>query len=102
MKVLIVIAVSWLLFFAVVMTAAAIDGGLSPGPTQSSPRTAVVTDIRNRGMLEADLRMLERMRVATSPAMNAMIELDPMWVDPDMIRAQEQYQAQLDRMIGRP
>jgi hypothetical protein len=42
------------------------------------------------------------MRVAVSPSMNTMIELDPMWVDPAMIRAQEQYQAQLDRMIARP
>jgi hypothetical protein len=33
--------------------------------------------------------------------MNTMIAADPMWVDEDMIRAQEQYQAQIDRMLAR-
>lgn len=42
------------------------------------------------------------MRTAVSPLMNGMIAADPMWSDPDMIRAQEQYQAQMDRMVGRP
>ena len=36
-----------------------------------------------------------------SPPMNMMIESDPMWVDPGMIRAQERYQDQFDRMLAR-
>jgi hypothetical protein len=47
-------------------------------------------------MLDADQQMLER-----QPNMNSMIEQDPMWVDPEMIRLQEDYQAQIDRMMGR-
>jgi hypothetical protein len=93
---------SWVLFVAVAMTAAAIKGGFSPEPTQPPLQTAVVTDFGEVGMLEGDMRMLERMRVSVSSSMDTMIELDPMWVDPAMIRAQEQYQAQLDRMIARP
>ena len=102
MKFLEIVSVTWVLFVAVVMTAAAISGGFSREPLQPTSRTAVVTDFGELGMLEGDMRMLERMRVSVSPSMNTMIELDPMWVDPAMIRAQEQYQAQLDRMIGRP
>jgi hypothetical protein len=52
-------------------------------------------------MLEGEIRMLERMRISVSSPMNTMIGSDPMWVDADMIRTQERYQAQLDRMIGR-
>jgi hypothetical protein len=33
--------------------------------------------------------------------MNTMIESDPMWVDPGMIRAKERYQDQFDRMLAR-
>jgi hypothetical protein len=97
-----IVSVTWVLFVAVAMTAAAISSGFSREPLQPTSRTAVVTDFGELGMLEGDMRMLERMRVAVSPSMNTMIELDPMWVDPAMIRAQEQYQAQLDRMIARP
>lgn len=52
-------------------------------------------------MLEADQQMLQRMRAWTSPPMTTMIRQEPMWTDPDMIRAQEEYQAQLDRMLGK-
>ncbi|MDP3984533.1 MAG: hypothetical protein Q8Q52_05970 [Acidimicrobiia bacterium] len=62
----------------------------------------MVTDFGEAGMLGGDMQMLERMRVSVPSSMNTMIEVDPMWVDSDMIRAQEQYQAQLDRMIARP
>ena len=101
MKFLKIVAASWVLFIAVVMTVAAIDGSLSPGPAQPSSRAVVVTDFGEAGMLEGDIRMLERMRVSVSSPMNTMIGSDPMWVDADMIRTQERYQAQLDRMIGR-
>ncbi|MEX0700447.1 MAG: hypothetical protein WD354_12025 [Acidimicrobiia bacterium] len=96
-----IVVTSWVLFIAVVITVAAINGSLSPGPAQPSSRAVVVTDFGEAGMLEGDMRMLERMRVSVSSPMNTMIELDPMWVDSDMIRAQEQYQAQLDRMLAR-
>jgi hypothetical protein len=52
-------------------------------------------------MLESDIAMLELMRVSTSPVMMTMVQDDRMWTDPDMIRVQEEYQAQLDRMLGR-
>lgn len=53
------------------------------------------------GMLASDMAMLDSMRASVSPAMTPMISRDPMWTDPDMIRAQEEYQAQLDRMLGK-
>jgi hypothetical protein len=102
MKFFKIVVASWVLFVASAMTAAAINGGFTPGPRQPPLRADMVTDFREVGMLEGNMRMLERMRVSVSPSMNTMIELDPMWVDPAMIRAQEQYQAQLDRMIARP
>lgn len=52
-------------------------------------------------MLESDTAMLEQMRASAAPVMMSMIQEDPMWTDPDMIRAQEEYQAQMDRMLGR-
>ena len=52
-------------------------------------------------MLESDMAMLEQMRTFTSPVMATMVQDDRMWTDPDMIRVQEEYQAQLDRMLGR-
>lgn len=64
-------------------------------------RDQVVTDLGEFEMLEVDQQMLERMRVSVSPHMGTMIDQNPMWVDPDMIRLQEENQAQLDRMMGR-
>lgn len=52
-------------------------------------------------MLESDAVMLEEMRASASPVMATMIQQDPMWTDSGMIRAQEEYQAQIDRMLGR-
>jgi len=101
MKFLKIVVASWVLLIVVVMTAAAVSGNLSPGPAQSSSRTAVTTDFGEAQMLEGEIRMLERMRISVSSPMNTMIGSDPMWVDADMIRTQERYQAQLDRMIGR-
>lgn len=96
-----IVVASWVLFVAVVMTVAAMNGSLPSDPSPPSSLTAVVTDLGEARMLEGDMRMLERMGVSVSSSMNTMIELDPMWVDSDMIRAQEQYQAQLDRMLAR-
>jgi len=85
-----------LVLMAVVAAVALVGSALST----STPRSDVVTDLAEREMLDGDMEMLERMRTSLSPQMNTMISIDPMWVDPDMIRAQEQYQAQLDRMMG--
>jgi hypothetical protein len=95
------VAIGWVLFFVAVMTVAALNGGLSAGPAQPTAETDLVTDPGDAGMLERDMQMLERMRVSASLSMNTMIAADPMWVDEDMIRAQEQYQAQIDRMLAR-
>lgn len=68
-----------------------------PGVNRPSPATYV-----ERGdMLESDAVMLQEMRASASPVMMTMIQRDPMWTDPEMIRAQEEYQAQIDRMLGR-
>ncbi len=60
--------------------------------------------IPNRGqltMLETDQQMLNLMRAEVSANMKNMTHHNPMWTDPSMIRLQEQYQVQLDRMIAR-
>lgn len=87
------------LFLAVIiaMIVSALDGDGVPSPS----RAQVVTDLRQSEMLEADQQMLEQMRAMASASMGTMIDQKPMWVDPDMIRLQEENQAQLDRMIGR-
>lgn len=59
------------------------------------------TGVQQTEMLESDLAMLEQMQSSTSRVMMTMIQEDPMWTDPDMIRAQEDYQAQMDRMLGK-
>ena len=35
------------------------------------------------------------------PDMMTMIQADPMWMDPEVTRLREQYQGQIDRMVGR-
>lgn len=59
------------------------------------------TTVQQTEMLESDMAMLEQMRASTSPVMTTMIQEDPMWTDPDMIQAQEDYQAQMERMLGK-
>lgn len=76
-----------------VVSAQSTDG---PDPIQRN----VVADLGQRDMLEADGAMLDRMRASNSPGMNTMIGNDPMWTNPDMVRLQESYQAQVDRMLG--
>ena len=73
----------------------------SPGASQAasvSERLGVDTD--RLDMLAIDQRMLQRMSSSVAPDMTTMIRADPMWVDPEMIRLQEQYQMQVDRMLG--
>jgi hypothetical protein len=95
------VAVTWVLFVVVAFAGAAMSGGLPGRPTEPDSRPAGVTDTMSPAMIEGDMQMLERMRATLSPSMDTMIEADPMWVDPQMIRAQEQYQAQIDRMLAR-
>ncbi|GMQ94369.1 MAG: hypothetical protein BMS9Abin12_1858 [Acidimicrobiia bacterium] len=61
----------------------------------------VVTDVGQANMLESDQLMLDQMRTAAPLNMQSMIERNSMWLDPYMVRLQEQNQAQLDRMIAR-
>lgn len=68
----------------------------------ASPGGQVVSNRSQVDMLPSDQRMLNLMRAEVSTNMETMIHNDRMWVDPDMIHLQEQYQAELDRMIARP
>jgi hypothetical protein len=94
---LIVLGVIIVLVAVVAATASAPPGGETRTPGQGQN----VSDVSQLDMLDADLRMLERMRASVSPNMDTMIEKDSMWVDPDMIRLHEEYQSQLDRMLGK-
>lgn len=100
MKTLQMLVGAWLVFvlFVVAIAIAGSPSASSPGPR---PSHQVVSDLGQLDMLDADQQMLQQMRVVVTPNMVSMIEADPMWVDPDMIRLQEEYQAQLDRMIGK-
>lgn len=74
----------------------------SPRASQSAPALERLgVDPEQLDMLEADQRMLQRMRSSVTADMTTMIQNDPMWVDTEMIRLQEQYQMQLDRMLGK-
>jgi len=75
-------------------------------PTTASDRESptghkVVSDLGQLDMLDSNLPMLQQMRSAETLRMVTMIETNPMWTDPDMIRGQEEYQIQLDRMIAK-
>ena len=80
---------------ALTLPASATEPGTPAGAHQ------VVSDLGQLEMLNADQQMLQQMRRVATPNMVTMIETDPMWTDPDMIRLQEEYQGQLDRMIGK-
>jgi hypothetical protein len=95
------VATAWVLSVAVVLGAAVSSDDPSHASANPSIRTAGVADAGAAWMLEGDMRMLERMRTAVSQSMDAMIAVDPMWVNPEMIQAQEGYQAQIDRMLAR-
>lgn len=83
----------------------ALAAAVATAPQASDPGVPsngrVVSDLGQLDMLGSDQQMLDRMQAGVDPNMGTMIDQDPMWVDPDMIRLQEEYQAQLDRMIGR-
>ena len=81
------------------MLSVALGIGLG-GPASPDDQPTGRVAAEQLGMLESDQLMLQQMRTGTSPVMTTMIGEDPMWIDPDMIKAQEEYQAQLDRMLG--
>lgn len=94
-----ILTVAGLLLLAIALGAVVVAAQPNNGSTSTAPR-AVVTDLSQLGMLESDEDMLERMRVSQDPTMNTMIDRDSMWTDPDMVRLQEEYRAQLDRMLA--
>ena len=64
----------------------------------------VVSDARLLPMLDGHTRMTEQMQVATpTNRMTSSMVSDPVWGDwsADMVREQEAYQAQIDRMLAR-
>ncbi len=90
-------------WFLLIIVAVAIAITNPQAASDPEPPTGhrVVSDLGQLEMLDSDQQMLEGMRSAVTPNMVTMIESDPMWIDPDMIRLQEENQAQLDRMIGK-
>jgi hypothetical protein len=100
MAILKILGTTWMLLVVAAFTLALLQGGSSDAPIEPT-RDNVPTDFATAEMLDSDIGMLEQMRAWVSPSMTGMIATDPMWVDPGMIRAQEQYQAQIDRMLAR-
>jgi len=94
-----------LVMLAVTIPLIGLVAAVATAPPESDPGAPssrrVVSDLGQLDMLGSDQQMLDRMQAGADPNMGTMIDQDPMWVDPDMIRLQEEYQAQLDRMIGR-
>ena len=74
-------------------------------PEEPSARPpSAVSDVRLIPMLADHGRMTELMGVATpSDGMTSRMVTNPMWKNwsEDMVREQEAYQAQIDRMLGR-
>jgi len=90
----------WFLLIIVALAVAITDPQTASDPEPPTGHR-VVSDVGQLDMLDTDQQMLQLMRGSVRPNMVTMIEADPMWVDPDMIRLQEENQAQLDRMIGK-
>ena len=100
MKILKMLVGVWLLLIIVALTVAITDPQEASDPRPPTGHR-VVSDVGQLDMLDTDQQMLQQMRGSVRPNMDTMIETNPMWVDPDMIRLQEENQAQLDRMIGK-
>lgn len=95
-KVLIAVGALIVVFIGVVIATA---------PDEPTARPAsVVSDARLVPMLDDHTSMTEQMRVATpNGGMSARMVTDPVWGDwsEDMVREQEAFQAQIDRMLAR-
>jgi len=100
-KTLTILVGGWILLIIVVAVIVITNPSAADDP---EPPTGhhVVADLAQLDMLDSNQGMLQQMRSTATPNMLTMIESKPMWTDPDMIRLQEEYQHQLDRMIGRP
>jgi len=92
---------TWILLIVLVVAIIVTNPTAASDPEPSTGHQ-VVSDLGQLDMLNSDLRMLQRMRSAETSNMVTMIETNRMWTDPDMIRRQEEFQVQLDRMIGKP
>lgn len=99
MKFLKVMVSIWLLLIAGAVTLSLTDSSPVGDPALRSGNE-VVSDRARLEMLEADQRMLQQMGDSLRPGMETMISENLMWVDPGMIRLQEEYQAEIDRMLG--
>jgi hypothetical protein len=99
-KILKMLVGAWFLLIIVAVAIAITNPQAANNPDRHTGHQ-VVSDLGQLEMLDSDQQMLQGMRGALTPNMVTMIESDPMWTDPDMIRLQEQNQAQLDRMIGK-
>jgi len=69
-------------------------------PTSGPP---AVSDIAPIEMAESHRPMMEQMRATVVPQMPSIMTSDPMWqnLTPDMVRAMETQQADIDRMLAR-
>lgn len=85
-------------------------GGEWGGGNGASPAPAAgrITQLETTGemhtMLQQHQRMMEQMRVSTTPQMTKIMEQDPMWQmlhSGQMIELMEQHQAEIDEMLAR-
>ncbi|GMR02188.1 MAG: hypothetical protein BMS9Abin20_0516 [Acidimicrobiia bacterium] len=100
MKTVKILVAGWVLLIVLVAAIIVTNATAASDPKQPTGHQ-VVTDLGQLDMLASNQGMLQQMRSAATPNMLTMIETNPMWTDPDMIRRQEEYQHELDRMIGK-
>ncbi len=101
MKALKILGIAWLVIGAL-LTLTALVGSAPPSSQHNVPAgNGVVTNLAEHEMLDSHQTMLEQMRLSDTSRMVTMIQDDSTWADQDMIRLQEEHQAQLDRMIGK-
>lgn len=93
--------ISLLSLVILIAIAGMVTGTTSTDLTNSTTNHDVLTDTAQLDSLEKDHHMLEQMRTAVVASAGARNDTLPMWTDSDVVRAQEQYEAQIDRMIGR-
>lgn len=100
-KTLTILVSSWILLI-IVVALIVITSPTAADDTETPTGHQVVADLAQLDMLDSNQGMLQQMRSAATPNMLTMIDSKPMWTDPDMIRRQEEFQRELDRMIGKP
>jgi len=90
----------WILLIVLVVAIIVMSPTAASDP-EAPTSHQVVSDLGQIDMLDSNQGMLQQMRNAATPNMVTMVETKPMWTDPEMIRRQEEFQHQLDRMIGK-